>query len=143
MTATTRPTASSRRASSPELGAVTPFVMLLCVALVALLALVVDGGRVLNARETALSEAEQAARAGAVQLSASSLHGGLTAVQVASAIATAERYMAASGHPGSATVAGTVVVTTVRFLLPTPLLALVGISALPVSASAAATAVVG
>ncbi len=118
--------------------------MLLCVALIALLALVVDGGRALSAREAAFSEAEQAARVGAAQLSVASLRAGLTAFQVAGAIAAAEQYMAASGHPGSAAVVGTCVVATVgTYGLSTPFLALVGIDDLPVSASAAATVVVG
>jgi len=136
----------SKRGRSRELerGALTPFVMLLCVALIALLALVVDGGRALRARETALIEAEQAARLGAAQLSVASLHAGLTAFQVANATAAAQRYMAAAGHPGSAVVIGTSVVATVRtYALATPLLALVGIDDLPVSASAAATVLVG
>jgi len=125
-------------------GALTPFVMLICVALIAVLALVVDGGRALSARETALSEAEQAARVGAAQLSVSSLHEGLTTFQVATATAAAEQYMAAAGHPGSAVVIGTCVVATVQtYGLATPLLALVGIDDLPVSASAAAAVVVG
>ena len=40
-----------------ERGALTPFVMLLCVAMLAVLALVVDGGRGSSARQTALGEA--------------------------------------------------------------------------------------
>jgi hypothetical protein len=72
------------------------------------------------------------------------LHAGLTTFQVASATAAAEQYMAAWGHPGSAVVIGTAVVATVRtYELATPLLALVGIDSLPVSASASATVVVG
>jgi len=119
-------------------------VMLLCVALIAVLALIVDGGRALGAREAAFSEAEQAARVGATELSVASLHAGLTTFQVASATAAAEQYMAAAGHPGSATVIGSRVIATVRtYALATPLLALVGIQHLPVSASAAATVVVG
>lgn len=137
---------SSRRDHSGELeqGALTPFVMLLCVALMAVLALIVDGGRALSARQAALSEAEQAARLGATQLSIASLHAGRTSFQIGNAEAAAERYMSASGHPGSAVVVGACVLATVRtYALATPLLALVGIDHLPVSASAAATVVVG
>jgi hypothetical protein len=127
-----------------EEGALTPFVMLLCVALIAVLALIVDGGRVLSARQAAFSEAEQAARVGAMQLSIASLHAGLTTIRVASAEATAEQYMSVAGHPGFAVVVGSRVIATVRtYALSTPLLALVGIDHLPVSASAAATVVVG
>ena len=42
-----------------ERGALTPFVMLLCVAMLAVLALVVDGGRALSARQTALGECDR------------------------------------------------------------------------------------
>src|SRR5271157_2885799 len=49
----------SRPARPPDRGSVTPFVALLCAALLALIALVVDGGRALGAREAALGEAEQ------------------------------------------------------------------------------------
>lgn len=136
----------SRLRGSPDLdrGAVAPFVMLLCVALFAVFALVVDGGRALSARETASAEAEQAARVGAAQLSVSSVHAGSTNFQVANAIAAAERYMAATGHPGYAAVIGTSLVATVRtYGLATPLLALVGVNDVSVSGSAAATAVAG
>ena len=137
---------SARRGRSLELeqGALTPFVLLLCVALMAVLALIVDGGRALSARQAAFAEAEQAARVGATQLSIASLHAGLTTLQIGSAEAAAEQYMSASGHPGSAVVVGGCVLATVRpYALATPLLALVGIDHLPVSASAGATAVVG
>ncbi len=134
----------SSPARPPDRGSVTPFVALLCAALLALIALVVDGGRALGAREAALGEAEQAARLGAAQLSATSLHAGLAALGSAEAVGAAEAYMAAAGHPGIATVIGTSVVATVEtFRLSTPLLAIAGIDSLPVSASASATSVIG
>jgi hypothetical protein len=140
----TRARFRAARHDTRDAGAVTPFVMLLCVALTALLGLVVDGGRALSAREKAFGEAEQAARAGAAQLSAASLRGGSTVVQVGRATAAAESFMTASGHPGSVAVMGSTVVATVRtFMLPTPLLALVGIDEIRISASASATAVAG
>jgi len=134
----------SRRALLPDSGSVTPFVTLLFTVLLALLALVVDGGRALGAREAALGEAEQAARLGAAQLSVTSLHAGLARLPTAEAVGAAEAYMAATGHPGTAVVMGTSVVATVHpFRLRTPLLAIVGIGSLPISVSASATSVVG
>jgi len=134
----------TKRDRSPESGSVTPFVTVLCAALLALLAVVVDGGRALDARENALGEAEQAARLGAAQLSAASLRAGVATLAAAEAIGAAEAYMTAAGHPGTAVVMGTSVVATVRkFRLNTPLLALVGIDTFPISASASATSVVG
>lgn len=132
---------SRRRADG---GAVTPFVLVLCVALVALLGLVADGGRALAAREAAMTEAEQAARLGADQLSLASLHAGSIVVSTAAAVAAAEAYMAAEGHRGTAAVVGGRVVATVdTYPLSTPLLALVGIDSVAVGASASATTVDG
>jgi hypothetical protein len=105
---------------------------------------VVDGGRALAAREAALGEAEQAARLGAAQLSVTSVHAGSTSLGAEEAVAAAEAYMAAAGHRGTAVVSGTSVVATVAtFRLTTPLLAIVGIDTVGVSASASATSVVG
>src|SRR5581483_8008697 len=46
-------------------GSVTAFVAVLLVALFALMGLVVDGGTAISAQQSAVDEAEQAARAGA------------------------------------------------------------------------------
>lgn len=136
----------SRRLSQSRSGAgsITPFVTILCVALVALLGLVADGGRALSARQAALTEAEQAARAGADQLSVGALRAGSATVDSAAAVATAEDDMAASGHPGTATVRGTVVTASVTaYQLATPLLSLIGVGSLEIAATASATPVAG
>lgn len=125
-------------------GAVTAYVVLLVATLMVMCGLAVDGGRAFSARQAAYSEAEQAARAGAAALSAAALRDGAVAPAAAAAVATAEAYLQAAGHSGTVVVAGSeVVVTVAPFRLPTPLLALVGIPSLSVSATAAATAVSG
>jgi hypothetical protein len=127
-----------------EDGVVTAYVVLLLATLLIVLGLAVDGGIALSARQGAYAEAEQAARAGAAVLSAAGLRGGTIAASSSAAVAAAEQYMTASGHPGSASVLGDQVVATVLpYRIPTPLLALAGIPSLAVSATAAATAVVG
>jgi hypothetical protein len=127
-----------------ERGSVTPFVLIVCVCLAALLGLVAEGGLVLSARETAVAEAEQAARAGAAVLTPETVRAGGTSDGGSSAIGVAEYFMALSGHPGTATAAGGVVTATVSpFHLSTPLLALAGIATITVTASASARAVAG
>ncbi len=128
----------------PNRGSLSAFVVLLTVALVAVVGLVACGGQLLSAREAALSEAEQAARAGAAVVSAQALRSGRIADGGEVAIQAAEQVMAEDGHPGSASAEGTeVTVVVTPYPVPTPLLSLVGISSLHVSASASAQAVAG
>ncbi|MGO9560598.1 MAG: hypothetical protein ACLPQS_09020 [Acidimicrobiales bacterium] len=130
------------RYSRRDEGSIAAFTVLLCAALVALLGLVAEGGQVLADRESAMAEAEQAARTGAAQLSPSTLHlGGIVDVGPEPAQA-AEYVMAADGHRGVARAAGDVVTATVTpFSVSTPLLALVGIPSVSISAHASAKAV--
>lgn len=125
-------------------GSVTAFVLLLTVCLAALLGLVAEGGQVLSARETAVAEAEQAARAGAAVLSPSTVRAGGTSTGGASAVGVAEYFMALNGHPGQAFAAGDSVTATVTpFSISTPLLALAGVGSITVSATATARSVDG
>ena len=124
-------------------GSVAAFVALLLVALFVLLGLVVDGGAALTARQAAQVEAEQAARAGAGAISVDGLRTGIVELDPAAAVASAEAFMASSGHPGTATVSGGVVSVRLSYEVPTSILGLVGIDHLSVSASAAAVDVDG
>ena len=138
------PDLSRRRACRSDAGAVAAYILLLLAAMMALLGLAFDGGMALSAHQAAFTEAEQAARAGAAALGAGDLRGGVVQPAVEAAISAAEHFMAASGHPGVATVVGDEVVATVLpYRVSTPLLGLAGVSSLTVSASAAATAVAG
>jgi hypothetical protein len=129
---------SPARVQSKDHGAISAFVVLAMVAILALLGLVVDGGRALTAQEAATVEAEQAARAGAGGVSVGALRSGQVALDPQVAIAHAEAYTVAAGHPGTATVSGGVVTVTISYRLPTTMLGMVGISSLPVSATASA-----
>ncbi len=127
-----------------DAGAVTAFVVLLVVALAALLGLVAEGGEVLSVKEAAVAEAEQAARAGAAALVPATVRLGGISTGGAAAVGAAEYYMALNGHPGTAVDRdGTVTATIKPFPVATPLLALVGIGSMTVTASASATAVAG
>ena len=131
-------------ASTPnDDGAIAAFVVLLMVGLLALLGLVVDGGTALTSRQAAQVEAEQAARAGAGALSVDALRADVIQIDGPAAVAAAQRFMAAAGHPGTADVVGGVVSVHIRYEVPTVILGLVGINGLAVSADAAAVNVGG
>lgn len=133
-----------RRRGRGDEGLVTTYVVMLVSTLVLLCGLAFDGGLALSARQAAFAEAEQAARAGAAALSTAALRGGSVVPSAPSAVAAAEAYMRTAGHPGTAVVRGGEVVATVApFRVSTPLLGLVGITSLSVSATAAASALTG
>jgi hypothetical protein len=108
-----------------------------------LLGLVVDGGAAITAQQAAHDEAEQAARAGAGALSADSLRAGTVQIDPSAAVAAAEAFTVAAGHPGVATASAGVVHVQVQYRIRTAILGIIGISSLPVSASASAIDVHG
>jgi Flp pilus assembly protein TadG len=124
-------------------GSVTAFVALLLVAMLVLMGLVIDGGSAINAQQSALDEAQQAARAGAGALSVDALRGGSVQIDQQAAVAVADAFTVAAGHPGTATVSGGVVRVEVHYRVATDILSIVGITTLPVSASASAVDVAG
>ncbi len=119
-------------------GSVTAFVALLLVAVFALIGLVVDGGSALSAHQAADDEAEQAARAGAGALSVDALRSGSVQLDAGAAVAAAQAFTVAAGHPGTATVSGGVVSVHIEYRLPTEVLGMFGISTLTISGSASA-----
>jgi hypothetical protein len=145
MSAADRPrSGSSRPRRGGEEGLVTAYVVLTAAALAALLGLALEGGIALNARQAAYVEAEQAARAGASALTATGLRAGRVEIAAAVAMAAAVQYMRVAGHPGTAVVVGDDVIARVSpYEVATPLLGIVGIRSLTVSAEAAATVVPG
>ncbi len=124
-------------------GSISAFVVLLLVALMVLAGLVVDGGTALSAQQSAADEAEQAARAGAGALSVDALRSGSLQLDPSTAVAAAESFAAAAGHPGTATVSDGVVTVRIRYRVATEVLGIVGIDSLPVSVVASATNVQG
>ncbi len=122
---------------------ISAFLVLFLVALFALMGLVLDGGRAMSAQEAAHDEAEQAARAGAGALSIDALRSGQVILDQQAAISEAVAYTISAGHPGTATVTNGVVTVTVTYRMSTSLLGIVGISSLPVSATASAVNVYG
>src|SRR4029453_15130144 len=95
--------------SRDEAGAVTAIVAVFLVALLAVAALVYDGGRAITAKRRAINRAEQAARAGARALDAGALRAGAdTPVRLdeRAAAAQAQGYLDGIGATGSVEVTG-------------------------------------
>ncbi|NIL56962.1 hypothetical protein HCB18_08425 [Salinispora arenicola] len=122
----------------------TPFVVLLAVALLAVAGLVLDAGLAISAKVQALDTAQAAARAGAQQLDLYAYRTrGVTQLDTTRAASTARSWLASAGVDGDASATATTVTVTVRRTSHTQLLRIVGVQTLNVSASATATAVQG
>jgi Flp pilus assembly protein TadG len=109
----------------------------------ALAGLVADGGRYLDAKQAAASEAEQAARAGAGSIDVGQLHAGTVALDPAAAVTAAETFMTSAGHPGTAWVVGTTVYAKISYRQPTQLLGIIGVGSLQITVTESATDVSG
>jgi Flp pilus assembly protein TadG len=131
------------RTGAVENGSVSAFVVLLLVSLFALMGLVLDGGSALTAHQAAGDEAQQAARAGAGALSVDALRSGSVELDDQAAVAAAEAFTVASGHPGTATASSGVVNVQIHYRIPTVILGIIGIQSLQVSGSASAVDVQG
>jgi Flp pilus assembly protein TadG len=126
-----------------EAGSIAAFMALLAVALLALVGLVVDGGRSVAARQEALDDAQQAARAGAGQLSIVALRAGQVLLDPGAAASAARKYLASAGVDGTVAVIGQEVTVQVDLQEPTTFLGLVGLRTINISADASATNVHG
>jgi Flp pilus assembly protein TadG len=132
-----------RGAKRDESGVLTAYVAVLAVALLAIVGMAVDSGRALAAQGLAAGEAEQAARAGAGQLSLQGLRDGQVYVDPSAAVKAAETYTLLSGHPGTATVSNGIVTVRVVVVVPTTILDIVGVKSITVSATASASDISG
>ena len=126
-----------------ETGSFTIFVAVLAVGLWVLLGLVVDSGRAIAERAAALSEAEQAARAGVAQLSVVDLRAGRLALNPVAAARAADQFLTLEGQSGSVVVTGGTVTVIIQTGIPTTILGMIGIRRIDVSAAASATDVHG
>jgi len=128
---------------SDDGGSLTAFVAVFCVALFVLIGLVVDAGRAISIRSTALVEAQQAARAGAGQLSVGALRSGQIEIDPADAERAVNDYLATVGQSGTTSVVGQTVTVRIATYEPTVILGIVGINRINVSVTARATNVHG
>jgi hypothetical protein len=132
------------RRAGRDSGQVTAFVVVMAAALILMIGLVLDGGLTLAARERALGEAQEAARAGAqaVNLVIYRQDGDLV-LDPAQAEADASAYLASIGATGTVTATGGLVTVTVTIVQPMQILSAAGLHAVTVRATAAAVPVRG
>jgi Flp pilus assembly protein TadG len=133
-----------RARAGDDSGRVTPFVVVLTIALIAFAGLVLDAGMALSAKVQALDAAQAAARAGAQQLNLTAYReSNIAELDPPRAEAAARGWLSAAGLDGTVTATATTVTVTVRRSTRTQLLQLVGVRSLDVSATATAIAVHG
>lgn len=114
-------------------GRVTAFVVVLTIGILALAGLTLDGGLALAAKVKADGQAEAAARAGAQAIDLAVYRDtGAVRLVPAQAVAEAQRYLAAAGASGSATVSGDTVTVRVTGFHRPQLLGAVGIGSLAI-----------
>jgi len=110
-------------------------------AFVALLGLVGGGGELINERVEAKRAAEQAARAGADELSASAVRSGTDAVDAGAAIARAQGVLHRAGWTGTVQVQGSKVIVTATGTRNPQFLGLLGVGAIRISETGSADAI--
>ena len=111
-----------------EDGSVIVFTVIWLVAVLMGVALLSDGGRLLNAHRRAFNVAEAAARAGSQEVDVEKLRGsGVRELDPAKAEARAMSYLNDAGYPGSASADADQITVRVSFSQPPGLLALLGL----------------
>lgn len=116
-------------------------ILVIAGAFTVLLGLVVDGGRVIDARIAASRAAAQAARVGADALSSASVRSGHDAVDVDAATARAQRYLDDAGMTGTVRISGQTVTVTVTGESATQVLGVIGITSFPIDETESAKAI--
>ena len=119
-------------------GAVSVPVAVLLLALLAVAGLAVDGARKAQQVATADAVAEEAARAGAQAVDLTAAQRGQARLDPTAARTAAQRYLAATGVPGTVTVTGDRIQVDVTATTPTVLLGLVGVETITSTGSAQA-----
>ena len=116
-------------------------ILVIAGAFTVLLGLVVDGGRVIDARIAASRAAAQAARVGADSLSSASVRDGHDAISAETAKARAQNYLHDAGMTGTVSVSGDIVTVTVTGASETQILGVIGVASFPIEESESAQAV--
>jgi Flp pilus assembly protein TadG len=135
---------SSRRVRHDDSGQITPWTVVGVLIVMILAGLVLDLGLGMSDKVRTLDLAQAAARAGAREIDLTTYRTtGVVQLDPAQATTAARRFLAEAGVPGTATASTTAVTVTIRTARRTQLLNLVGITSLPVTASATATPLTG
>lgn len=123
-------------------GAVSAYLVVIMVALVAVSGLVFDVGRALAAKSRATSTAQYAARAGADALTGATGRDGVVALDPDAATAAARAVIDSAGAAGEVQIRGLAVTVTVTATRPAAILSIVGITELSGTSQMTAYAVV-
>lgn len=116
-------------------------ILVIAGAFTVLLGLVVDGGRVIDARVAASRVAAQSARVGADALSSASVRSGRAAIDVEAARARAQSYLHDAGMTGTVTVTGQTVTVAVTGRSTNQILGVIGIASFPIDEIGSAEAI--
>jgi Flp pilus assembly protein TadG len=132
---------SRLRRRRDERGAAAWTLIITTTAFVALLGLVGGGGELINERVEAKRAAEQAARAGADQLSVSAIRSGTDTIDAGDAIARANGVLHQAGWTGTVRVQGSKVIVTATGTRSPEFLGLLGVGAIRISETGSADAI--
>lgn len=120
-------------------GSISGFVVVITLTVMACAGLALDGARLVGEKISVADHAENAARAGAQELS--SLHDGALTLDPGRARRAAESYLAAHGLSGSIVVTPDRITVTVRSTVAMTLLRLAGVASKTVTATRSSTPV--
>lgn len=124
-------------------GQATAFTVVMTVAILALAGLVLDAGLAVSTKVEAVSAAQSAARAGARELDVAALRTtGVVRIDPAKARTAAQDWLNRSSLTGTVTVTGNQVTVSVTTARQTQLLHMLGVTSIPITATATADAVV-
>ncbi len=125
--------------SRGDAGNASIVLVLITPALFGVAGLVVDGGRAINARQLAATQAQQAARAAADAVAVDAVRAGTgLVIEPVAAKVAAERYLSAAGASGVVAVRAGTVTVTVRAATRTAFFAVIGVEQISVTAEATA-----
>lgn len=130
----------SRTQISDE-GSITALVVVMAMTFIACAGLAIDGGRLVAAKIELGDQAENAARAGAQEIT--SLRSGLLEIDESRAVHAAEEFLAARGVEGDVYIQNNSVSVSVSRIIPMTLLSLFGVKEKTLSAQRSATPVDG
>lgn len=120
-------------------GSISGFVVVITLTVMACAGLALDGARLVGEKISVADHAENAARAGAQELS--SLHDGAPTLDPGRARQAAETYLAVHGLAGSVVVTPDRITVTVRSTVAMTLLRLAGVGAKTITATRSSTPV--
>jgi len=124
-------------------GQATAFTVVMTVAVLALAGLVLDAGLAASTKVEAVSAAQSAARAGARELDVAALRTtGVVRIDPAKARAAAQNWLGRARLTGTVTVTGNQVTVSVTTARQTQLLHMLGVTSIPITATATADAIV-